>query len=148
MAREPEEARRILKTFARWLELREQTGYPFPSSLREFVLEAEHSLAGGLLHRLLIEDKEPLDHTPPLAFSRPWYKLIETGKAAVESEFVFDFDNPANNTIVICQHQWHVLRREGDAYVVDWRPGKTGKSHWGLWKLSPVVDGWLLERMG
>jgi hypothetical protein len=140
----PEEARKTVEIIGRWLELRVQGGYEPITGGRDFQVEAEHSLRGGLLARLLVEGKEPLEHTPPLAFSRPWYSLIETGETVVEKEFV----SPAvADSLAICQHQWHIVKRDGDAYEVAWRPDEDGKSHWGLWKVTPTTDAWLITRV-
>jgi len=141
----PEEARKTVEIIGRWLELRVQGGYDPITGGRDFQVEAEHSLRGGLLARLLIDGKEPLEHTPPLMFSRPWYPLIEKGETVVEKDFVADGIDP--DTVTICQHQWQVVRREGDDYVVAWRPGEDGKSHWGLWRVAPTTDAWLITRM-
>ena len=142
----PEEARKTVEVIGRWLELRVQGGYDPIKDGRDFQVEAEHSLQGGLLARLLIDGKEPLEHTPPLAFSRPWYSLIEKGDTVVEKGFVVDRID--SGSVSICQHQWHVVRREGDAYVVAWRPDENGKSHWGLWRVAPAVDSWNITREG
>ena len=141
----PEEARKTVDIIGRWLELRAQGGYDPITDGRDFQVEAEHSLRGGLLARLLIDGKEPLKHTPPLRFSRPWYSLIETGETVVEKDFVTP--GIESDTIAVCQHQWHVVRQEGDDYVVAWRPGKNGKSHWGLWRVTPATDSWIITRV-
>lgn len=142
---EQKEAQRVVEAIARWMELREQGGYDPLQTSGKFRLEAEHSLRGGLLQRLLVERKEPLEYTPPLAFSRPWYGLIESGEAVVEEMFVHP--GIERDTLAICQHQWHVVSREGDNYTLVWRPGKTGQSHWGHWKLTKGQDCWTLSRM-
>jgi len=140
-----EEARKTVEIIGRWMELRVQGGYAPLKDGRDFQVEAGHSLRDGLLARLLIDGKEPLEHTPPLAFSRPWYSLIEKGDTVVEKEFVQD--GVESDTVSICKHQWHVVRREGDDYVVAWRPDEDGKSHWGLWRVSPTTDAWFISRM-
>jgi len=139
-----EDTHKIIEIVARWMELREQGGYAPLQDGRTFRMEADHSLRGGLLERLLIHGKEPLQHTPPLHFSRPWYSLIEKGEAVVEDMFVSG--GLETDTLSICQHQWHVLRREGDDYLVSWRPDKSGESHWGLWRVTKNSDSWVLSR--
>jgi len=142
-----QEAQKTLEAIARWMELREQGGYSPVIDRKRFLIEAEHSLRGGLLYRLLIEEKEPLEHTPPLAFSRPWYSLIEDGEAVVEKDLVYG--GVMEDTIAICQHQWHIVKKDQDgSYLVRWRPGKDGRSHWGEWRLVPTSDAWVFSRMG
>lgn len=141
---EQEEAQKVIEIIARWMELREQGGYDPLQDSRRFRLEAEHSLRGGLLQRLLVEDKEPLEHTPPLAFSRPWYGLIENGEAVIEKMFVYA--GIEKDTMAICQHQWHVYGKDGEDFLLKWRPGKTGESHWGKWRLVKNIDCWTLRQ--
>jgi len=137
-----DEARKVVETIARWMELRAQGGYEPLSTSREFLSEATHSLKGGLLQRLLVEGKEPLEHTPPLAFSRPWYELIENGEVVVEKDLV----TLGDQAVTICKHQWEILEQQEGAYTICWRRGKGGEMHWGRWRLVPNSDSWVLSQ--
>lgn len=66
-----------IKTFFRWLEIREAHGIDLRRRDNLYV-DADHS---ALLHRLL-EGKEPFEEPPPCAYSYPWYELLENGKAS------------------------------------------------------------------
>lgn len=66
-----------IEKLLKWLEIREENGIEFPSSLSSLKIDIDHS---ALLQRLL-EGKDPLPIPPPRSFSYPWYDLIEKGEA-------------------------------------------------------------------
>lgn len=142
---ETKEAHKTVEVIGRWMQLRAQGGYAPIKDDRDFLVHAEHSLRGGLLSRLLIHGKEPLEHTPPLLFSRPWYSLIESGEAAIENTFV-TMHSWKLDVVLIGKHAWRIIKRDGDDLVLEWRPGEEGESHWGLWRLAPNADSWTLSR--
>jgi hypothetical protein len=85
---------------ARWLEIGYPNEAPTPA-------DAWHS---ALLGRLLA-GKDPLPEPPPLAFSYPWYGLIENGRAEgyfdlhvyPEGVPIYSDNKPS---VMICQSRW------------------------------------------
>lgn len=75
------DAKETIEVIARWLAVREASGYRVPKGSQDFKTEATHSLRGGLLNRLLVQGKEPLEKCPPCHLSRPWYALVDNGQA-------------------------------------------------------------------
>ena len=140
-----QEAHAVVRTVARWMRIRVENGCEEIDSARDFDIQADHSLRGGLLGRMLIEGKEPLPYPPPLAFSRPWYSLIENGKTILDGDFVSP--GPGSSKLAICQHQWDVLHHVAESYIVAWHADKDGQSPWGRWKVEPVPEGWKVSKM-
>lgn len=74
----------VIKIIQKWWSFRQGTDYrTVITDPRRFAIEAEHSLRGGLLGRMLLEGKDPLPIAPPIVWSRPWYSLIEKGEGEV-----------------------------------------------------------------
>ena len=67
------EARRGISALMRWLEVCQQEGKPFPTSLAHLKANIDHS---SLLQRLL-DGKEALPQPPPLKDSYPDYEAVE-----------------------------------------------------------------------
>jgi hypothetical protein len=55
-----------------------------------------------LLGRMLFDGKAPFDDPPPLAYSAPWYALIEQGCAGLGDRDV----TLGDRTVIICQTIW------------------------------------------
>lgn len=142
----PQEAHDIARKISQWMQIRVENGQREIHDARDFEIQADHSLRGGLLGRLLIDGKEPLPHPPPVSFSRPWYGLIEKERTVLDGDFVgpeLDGDR-----ILVCQAVWKILHRVGENYVVAWHPDEDGEAPWGRWKLEKIPEGWKLEKMG
>jgi uncharacterized protein YihD (DUF1040 family) len=76
-------AHRTLDTISKWWAFRESDKANYEGRItdpRHFDIEADHSLRGGLLGRMLLEGKDPLPLPPPTYMSRPWYSLVEKGE--------------------------------------------------------------------
>jgi hypothetical protein len=142
----PQEAHATIQMIAKWMEIRAENGLQKIDSTRDFMIQADHSLRGGLLGRMMIEGKDPLPHPPPLSFSRPWYSLIEKGKIILDGDFVYA--GIESKKLAICQHQWDIVHRVDESYIVQWEPDKKGHSPWGRWKVEPVPEGWSVSKMG
>ncbi|HLG26328.1 MAG TPA: hypothetical protein VI423_00920, partial [Paenisporosarcina sp.] len=65
-----------IKTLLEWLQICQQNGRSFPSSLTTLMINIDHSV---LLRRML-EGKPPLPKAPPRTFSYPNYQMIESGE--------------------------------------------------------------------
>lgn len=141
----PQEAHATIQAIAQWMRIRLENGQCEIRDARDFEIQADHSLRGGLLGRILIEGKEPLPHPPPVAFSRPWYSLIEKGKTVLDGDFVSP--GIGKDKLTICQSQWTILHRVGENYIVVWHPDKKGESPWGRWKVEKVPEGWKVSKM-
>lgn len=134
-----------VQIIVRWMQIRETNGHPPIETPHDFDRHAEHSLRGGLLGRMLISKKEPLAHPPPLAFSRPWYSLIENGSAILDGDFVYP--GIEKSKLAICQHQWDIVDQNEDRYILAWKPDENGDAPWGHWSCDRVPEGWKLSRL-
>ena len=127
-----------LRAVERWLVVRAREGCPVEPG--RLVVEAEHSIRGGLLGYILA-GHEPHEHPPPLHYSRPWHALIDAGglEGRIEAwrlheRWSADCGRP--DAIVIAQHRWHLVETLGaDDYRIEWRAdGKT--SRLGTWRIT------------
>jgi len=121
-----DEQREVLEKVKQWLRVRiEHQGAPqeVKDVWQQLTADIDHS---SLLERLL-DGKEPLEVPPPLAFSYPWYDLVENGsveggfEVAIYPEGVpsIQLQFPAAN---IAQGIWHIIEtvEEDKEYVVEW----------------------------
>lgn len=61
-----------------------------------------------LLGRLLRDGKPPLPNPPPLAYSAPWYSLIENGRAQITARDIYaGYDG----YMLICQDRWEIVSK-------------------------------------
>jgi hypothetical protein len=107
-----------LRAVGRWMQVRADEGHVVTPG--GFAIDAEHSMRGGLLERL-IEGKEPLAAPPPCAMSRPWYGLFDAGDAGLTGGMEIWDAAPKGlgEYLVIWQTMWVIVeRRPGPEYVV------------------------------
>jgi uncharacterized protein YihD (DUF1040 family) len=84
------EVGKIIDTIAKWWAFRESDKADYSvriTDARRFDIEADHSLRGGLLGRMLIDGKDPLPFPPPTYMSRPWYPLVDKGEGTAHDLF-------------------------------------------------------------
>jgi hypothetical protein len=102
-------------------------------------------IKSALLYRLLIEEKDPLPLPPPRAYWRPWYELIEDGRASLSPHDVQFADGGAS----ICGDSgWEILRvvapeRE---YAMTYPGRATGEWRLRLQQAEGERGGWELTR--
>lgn len=139
-----------LRAIGQWLAVRATEGKPVAP--RDFAVDAEHSMRGGLLERLLA-GKGPLIYPPPLFMSRPWYEIVDAGAEGLRGEVEVWAAADKGERIVevlgdvlhIGQHPWAILERrpreEGPPeYLIEWRGKEAdgGPSRW-----PPFLCTWL-----
>lgn len=101
-----------INIFFRWLEIREENGYPRTTTLNQLKADADHS---SLLKRLL-RGEDPLPEAPPRAYSYPWCGLIRDGKA---SPFEVSESGMVPGKLVIEQSLWEIIEKLGeDSWIV------------------------------
>jgi hypothetical protein len=133
-------------SIVRWLEIRELSGQPLPSSYRQLVEDVQHS---ALLHRLLA-GMDPFGAAPPRSYGQPWYSLLESGWAS-GCEFKPLKDRfGAVPRVAINECPWMVLQQLDDgACVVQYSaqtprflatPSPPPSSGWELRRLDPEPD--------
>jgi hypothetical protein len=148
----------ILATIARWWEFREGPDADYKVKItdpRRFLIEADHSLRGGLLGRMLLDGKDPLPRPPPNNLSRPWYHLVETGQGeAIEvwslSAKLASRDPQSGDAVTVDQGgDWTLVEIHGEN---DWtiaHPGVPGgrcratltpREHLPVWVLKVPLD--------
>jgi len=114
-----------IKAIAKWMEIRAKHSYRGHdiSTPRGFMIEADHSMRGGLLGWLLAGN-EPSEEPPASCYSRPWHQLWADGKAAGRACI-----HGQGDRVLIFQHGW-TLDSETDAGLLI-RP-RPGGSRWLL----------------
>jgi len=133
----------------KWLELREEGGYEFPSSLDQLKLSM---IKSALLERLS-EGKEALPVPPPKSYSYPWYSLIEKGEGT--SSDVWQADTWVNelyngSTLFISQCPWKILSKINDeewlaAYSYSFYDEvKYSEDTWHIYK---VDNYWIIKKL-
>lgn len=122
---------RVARITAQWIHLAQIHRYGGEWTPTE--ADIAHS---GLLERLL-DNRDPLPLPPPLAWSYPWYSIVEKGVSYFTSTRPdwFTSDNFPNH-VVICQHPgWEVKRHLDPAGWVLTHPGAPGD-----WELRPLTE--------
>lgn len=128
---------KVYRAIERWMQVRALEGRPvMPAS---FAIDAMHSARGGLLRRLY-DGKEPLQAPPPLAFSAPWYELMEAGAAGITGEMeVSMWGRPLTVDIVINQCAWHLVEQKGEHdFVVEYRGRMLAPTRWPAYRCTLV----------
>lgn len=154
-----------IDTFFRWLQIREDHGYPRLTTLAQLRADADHS---SLLKRLLAGE-EPLPEPPPLAFSYPWCELIEKGQERPFEVYESGFDP---DILIVDQGAWVILDRPGDrSWIVTYKVPdverirrasdreftnikvgpeylKLSESRWRVYSTTPAPQDptWVIER--
>lgn len=143
-----EQGDRIWEAIHTWQRVAREAGKPV-----EFTLP--NVMKSCLLGRMLYEGKPPLPKPPPLAYSAPWYSLIEEGVAHLSDHDVYPL--PSGPVVLVCQHRWTVvepqpngwlLTNDGDdrwmlrRYMEGEEPGRAGTYADG----RPVPATWLFVR--
>lgn len=90
----------VLNCLQTWLDIRSKEQ---ETPKIDILCDAMHS---SLLQRLL-DNKEPFFKPPPLAYSYPWYDLIENKKATAEITFYNDVEIVVNQN----SNQWTLKER-------------------------------------
>lgn len=109
-----EDASHMILAISKWLMVRKLENKEVPTEY--FLIEAEHSVRGGLLGYIL-EGNVPWKVAPPIAHSRPWYGLFEAGLEPIEGELDVwslrerGFDKAG---LVIAQGEWDIVEELGD----------------------------------
>jgi hypothetical protein len=133
----------------RWWQIREASEYEGRiTNAQTFLLEADHSMRGGLLERLM-DGKEPLRHPPPCKLSRPWYGLIDAGEGHAMEVWSLPAlrgqqEPKVGDPVVVDQHDGWSLVAIHD--VDDW---SISYPHWGTWRatrLETETMAWKLVR--
>jgi hypothetical protein len=136
----------VVARIIRWLEIRELSGQPLPSTYQQLVDDVRHS---ALLHRLL-SGMDPFGEAPPRSYGQPWYSLLESG-SATGCEFKPLKDRfGAVPRVSINECPWMVLQQfEDGACMVQYspqtplflaRPGRPPTSGWELRRLDAEPD--------
>ena len=97
------DAEHVFKCVCQWLRIRAKYGNPVAADPNQLACDMVHS---SLLRRL-IKGQEAFPVPPPISFSRPWYSLLESGRA--ESNYVFR-SREASEHLNINQSSWLVQR--------------------------------------
>ena len=115
------EMERIVKAVLDWIIIRAREEDPDFNApwVQSLEVDADHS---ALLSRLL-DGKEPTEHRPPLAYSYPWYSLIDNGYDIVNARFCTH--HKVNDGGLISGHYWHIEQniwwvtdQEGDKFFL------------------------------
>ena len=133
---EHREAWRGIMCFLRWIQIRALNGHAIPNFLPGLEGDIYHSY----LLRRMIEGKEPLPFPPPESYGKPWYELLETGKA--EATDVKPWQWAPEVKISINEGIWTILEKLSPTeMIVTYREG--GEP----FRLVKRDEGtWLLER--
>lgn len=129
----------------RWLEIREQNGLPFPTSLLTFQIDATKS---SLLRRILNGD-EPLPEPPPCSFSYPWYYLVENGSAQSSDVWIENEILQPKTALIINQFIWEVKERTSEDEFICSYDGSNSRWCVKHVKKSPVQwdNIWTITRL-
>lgn len=116
-----EQAHDLRLCYQEWLRIREENGYENPPTMADIY-------KGCLLGRMTMVGKPPLPTPPPLAYSAPWYNLIERNYANLHGSPFHEVSGPydPSNSIVtegrwlsICQSLWRIVSGdETSGYLV------------------------------
>ena len=153
-----DEEQRLKTAFFRWLMIREQETGDRPTSVLTLMVDVDKSC----LLRRLCDGKEPFPEPPPLAYSAPWYELLEKGRiecsdalVCLKGEAPFqDFDE-----MNIAQHTWKILSKHGDRDFTCQYSIRSPEERWStsLWRIrfernrpdepSPWDEIWSIEKI-
>jgi hypothetical protein len=109
--------------------------------------EPNRLLAKSSLYQRLLEGKKPLITAPPLAYSYPWYSIVESNDPQdIDAPFacapgVFAVDDGIER-VIINQSLWEVVSRGDDGSVSVTRPGWRERGFvWRAWRdLQPAAS--------
>ena len=135
------DAAEIVRTIARWLEIRERSGQPMATTYRQLLDDVRHS---ALLHRMLT-GVDALGAAPPRSFGQPWYGLLESGSATGCDLKPLRDRLDAAPRVAINECPWLVVEQiSGDAYIVQYQPQTP---RFLATRARPPATGWVLRRL-
>lgn len=104
----------IISKIVEWYRIREDNGYDTDPTMPD----VDHSS----LLRMLLGGEKIYKYPPPRAYSYPNYHAVENETIPMEVWFPKDKGWPpdAENSVMIEQAAWTILREEGENYIIQW----------------------------